>query len=150
MRVYIFKLIAISILFFVFCSSAPDYVPKIRYTPGPGPISSEMDKNDKGTGPITSIKPGPFDTSLAKEGDSILNVKCYSCHALQYSKIGPPLGMVLKEHSPEYVMNMIINPLGMEEKDPHVKFLITRYGSLMPYLSLDSAQARAVVEALRK
>jgi hypothetical protein len=87
MRVYFFRPWAFFILFSVFCSSAPDYVPKIRFTPGPGPISSEMDKNDKGVGPIISVKLGSFDKSLAIEGDSILNVKCYSCHALEYSNL---------------------------------------------------------------
>jgi cytochrome c len=104
---------------------------------------------DKGIGPIKELKLGPVDEKLAATGKEIFDTHCTACHALKENMTGPALGGVLKERTPEFVMNMILNTAEMVAKDPVVKKLVDRFGMSMPAPGLSEEQARAVVEYLR-
>lgn len=106
-------------------------------------------KEDKGIGPIKSVKLGPIDKKLADEGESQFEEKCMSCHRLDSRLVGPPLEYATKEYSPEFIMNMMLNSTVMESQDPAAKALLDEYHIPMIVPGISKHQARAVLEYLR-
>lgn len=104
---------------------------------------------DKGIGPVKSVKLGPIDQNMVKQGQTLFTANCTSCHDLDAKKVGPPLRPVAKTHTPEFIMNMILNPVEMEQKNAEVKGLVKQYNVTMPNLNLKQDQARAIYEYLR-
>ena len=107
------------------------------------------DSKDMGIGPVKNVKLGPIDSKLAAEGKSLFNSNCTACHSLQQKIVGPPLGDITKQRTPEFVMNMILNAPVMEQKDPKVETLVEKYHVNMPNTGLSEKQARAILEYLR-
>ncbi len=105
---------------------------------------------EKGIGPITSVTLGPIDDALAAKGAELFEVKCTACHKLDKRYIGPPLGEVTARRTPEFIMNMILNPEEMMQKHPVVKELLAQYMAQMANQSLTEEEARAILEYLRK
>ena len=103
----------------------------------------------KGIGPVRSVNFGPVDAGLAEKGEAIFTTKCSACHKMDQRYVGPPLGEVLTRRSPEFVMNMMLNPAEMVEKHPEVKALLAQYFTPMPSQNLTEEDARAVLEYLR-
>jgi cytochrome c len=112
-------------------------------------LKTGLQEEDKGIGPIKSLKLGPVDKNLAAKGQQIFEEKCTACHSLDTRKTGPALGKVLESNPPEFVMNFLLNTTEMEEKDPKIKELIQEYGIPMPDLGLSQDQARAILEYFR-
>ncbi len=112
-------------------------------------IPAVQHSEDKGIGPIQNLKLGPVDKTLAAQGQGIFETRCSTCHSLDVRKMGPPLGSVLKENTPEFIMNFLLNTAEMEEKNPKILKLIQEYGAPMPVLGLSQEEARAVLEYLR-
>ena len=120
-------------------------------------FSPEMDSSkkvmvltDKGIGPIKTIALGPIDQKRSTTGSKIFNRSCTSCHLLDAPITGPALRSEALSHSPEFIMNMLVNTVEMVDKDPVVKESMGHYGFLkMPPAKLDSARARAILEYLR-
>ena len=115
-------------------------------------VADEVDPMDnKGIGPITSIElPAEVDATLAKEGETVYNSMCTACHKVNADFIGPAPKGILKRRSPEWVMNMILNPEEMIQKDPIAKDLLIQYnGAPMANQNLTRDQARAVLEYFR-
>ena len=110
-----------------------------------------IDLKNKGIGPIdTVIFSVRLDTVLASEGREIFDQKCTACHRLDAKFIGPPLSHVLNRRSPEWVMNMILNPEGMLAGDSLAQALFMEYkGQVMTQQHLSEQEARAVLEYLR-
>ena len=105
---------------------------------------------DKGVGPIKELKLEPINQKLANDGKAIFAAKCSVCHSLDQKIIGPPLRKVTMRRSPEYIMNMILNPTNMEKEDPIVKELHKNYiATPMTDQSFTQAQARVLLEYLR-
>jgi mono/diheme cytochrome c family protein len=104
---------------------------------------------DKGIGPITEIKLDPIDPKLAKQGQALFNANCAACHTLDAKKTGPPLRHITLDHAPEFIMNMILNPVEMQKKNPEIIKLVEDYAVLMSDLHLKKEQARAILEYLR-
>jgi mono/diheme cytochrome c family protein len=106
---------------------------------------------EHGIGPITeSVKLGPIDEKLVQMGEAVFNSKCAACHKLEERYVGPPLGDVLARRTPEYVMNMALNPEEMLKAHPEVKKLLAQYYTPMPNQNITREEARAIVEYLRK
>jgi cbb3-type cytochrome oxidase cytochrome c subunit len=64
--------------------------------------------------------------------------------------IGPALKDIYDRRSPEWVMNMILNPEGMLKEDPIAKALLKEYNNAqMMNQNLSKEDARAVAEYLR-
>jgi cytochrome c2 len=105
--------------------------------------------SDKGIGPITEVKLGPIDQNLVKKGKEIFDSKCASCHKLEERYVGPPLKGVTKRRKPEWIMNMILNPTEMEQKDPIAKQLLAEYLTQMTFQNVSQEDARAILEYLR-
>jgi mono/diheme cytochrome c family protein len=112
-------------------------------------LPAGQQSEDKGIGPIKTLNLGPVDNALASKGGDIFQNKCSTCHSLDVKKLGPPLGKVLEDNTPEFIMNFLLNTAEMEEKDPKIQKLIQEYGAPMPVLGLSQDEARAVLEYLR-
>lgn len=103
----------------------------------------------KGVGPVRSVELGPLDEELAESGEAVFTSKCSACHKLDERYVGPALRDVTTRRTPEFVMNMILDPEGMLREHPEVKQLLAQYYTPMPNQQLSQDDARAVLEYLR-
>lgn len=111
-----------------------------------------VDLDNKGIGPIKSVKfDDAINEDLAAKGEQTFNTICIACHAVDKRMIGPAMSGVYERRSPEWVMNMILNPDGMLKEDPIAKALLKEYNNaIMLNQNLSEEDARAVAEYLRK
>ncbi|MEW4923903.1 cytochrome c [Algibacter sp. 2305UL17-15] len=115
------------------------------------PASKTIDLNNKGIGPITSLTlPNEIDQALVTKGEDVYKKMCTACHRVDKKFIGPAPTGILERRSPEWVMNMILNPEEMTQKDPLAKALLIEFnGSPMANQNLTEEEARAVLEYFR-
>lgn len=113
--------------------------------------SERIDLSNKGVGPITSVTiPETVDPALADQGKAVYDQMCLACHRVGKKFIGPAPDGILERRTPEWVMNMILNPEGMVKEDPLAKDLLIEFnGSPMANQGLTEEQARAVLEYFR-
>jgi len=113
--------------------------------------SERVDMTTKGVGPITSVELGPeIDQAMAANGKEVYDQMCLACHRIGKKFIGPPPNGILERRTPEWVMNMILNPQEMVQQDPLAKDLLQEFnGSPMSNQGLTEEQARAVLEYFR-
>jgi len=104
---------------------------------------------DKGVGPITSITLGEVDEALATEGKEVFKAKCSACHKMSKRFVGPGLAGVTERRTPEWIMNMILNPEKMVAENEAAKKLLAEYLSPMANQSLTEKEARAILEYFR-
>lgn len=132
---------------------------------GCGPSAEEKEKREKikaqmsapqdplqnkGIGPVKSLTLGPIDEVMAQEGKELFESLCTACHRIDKKFIGPSPKDILDRRSPEWIMNMILNPQEMVEKDPIAKqLLIEANGAPMANQSLTEEQARKILEYFR-
>ena len=100
-------------------------------------------------GPITSVELGEIDPGLIEQGEASFKLRCTACHQMETRVVGPPLGNVLDERSPEYVMNMILNPTQMLAEHPAAKAMLEEYVVPMADLGVTEEEARGILEYLR-
>jgi mono/diheme cytochrome c family protein len=120
-------------------------------TPEKVPASKTVDLKNKGIGPITSIS---LDTEVNQDmvthGADVFKKMCAACHRLDKKFIGPAPKNILERRSPEWVMNMILNPEEMTKKDPLAKALLIEFnGAPMANQNLTEDEARAILEYFR-
>ena len=109
-----------------------------------------IDLSNKGIGPIKSITLGEIDQSMADNGQKLFKSKCSSCHKTTKRFIGPNPTGIMERRSPEWIMNMILNPEEMVQKDPIAKQLLIKFnGSPMANQNLTKDETRAVLEYFR-
>jgi mono/diheme cytochrome c family protein len=109
------------------------------------------DELEFGIGPIRNLRLGDIDPLLASAGEEVFALKCSACHRLDERYIGPALGDVTQKRTPEYVMNMILNPEEMVERHPEAKKLFAEFNfTPMANQQLTEDDARAVLEYLRQ
>ena len=115
------------------------------------PASQRIDLENKGVGPIKSLTlDAEIDEALAKNGEDVYNQLCLACHRVGKKFIGPAPNGILERRSPEWVMNMILDPENMVKEDPLAKDLLTEFnGAPMANQGLTEDQARAVLEYFR-
>ncbi|MEZ4809001.1 MAG: cytochrome c [Allomuricauda sp.] len=113
--------------------------------------SERVDMSTKGIGPIKSVTLAQeIDQALAANGKEVYEQMCLACHRIGKKFIGPPPNGVLERRSPEWVMNMILNPQEMVQQDPLAKDLLQEFnGSPMSNQGLTEDQARAILEYFR-
>ncbi|MCB1137159.1 MAG: cytochrome c [Leptospiraceae bacterium] len=112
--------------------------------------STQDPMQNKGIGPVTALELTDIDPALAQKGAQIFEIKCSSCHKMDERHVGPALGEVTTRRSPEWIMNMILNPEEMINKDPIAEELYATYMTPMANQNLSQDEARAVLEYLRK
>ncbi|MDX1364281.1 c-type cytochrome [Arenibacter latericius] len=110
-----------------------------------------VDLDNKGVGPIKSVTfADEIDTEMAAKGEKTFNTLCVACHMVDQRMIGPAIKGVYERRSPEWVMNMIMNPDGMLKEDPIAKALLKEYNNaIMLNQNLSEEDARAVAEFFR-
>ena len=104
---------------------------------------------DKGVGPITSVTLGEIDQKMADEGKAVFLAKCSACHKISKRVVGPALVGVTTRRSPEWIMNMILNPEKMVAENPIAKKLLAEYVAPMANQNLTEAEARLILEYFR-
>lgn len=103
-----------------------------------------------GIGPVKEeIKLTPVDANLYSKGEQIFSVKCIACHKFGTRLVGPPLKDVTKRRRPEWIMNQILNPLEMTQKDKVSKELFAQYLIQMTFQDVTQDDARAILEYFR-
>ena len=106
--------------------------------------------SNKGIGPISSVSLGEIDTDLVAAGEAEFKAKCTACHKISKRHIGPGLKGITERRSPEWIMNMILNPEEMVQKDPIAKQLLIEYnGAPLANQNLTEDEARSILEYFR-
>ena len=115
------------------------------------PASKRIDLANKGLGPIKSVTfDAEIDQKLATEGAEVFKKMCTACHRTNKKFVGPPPTGIFERRSPEWVMNMILDPEGMVKNDPLAKELLMEFnGSPMANQNLTEQEARSVLEYFR-
>ena len=113
--------------------------------------SKKVDLISKGVGPIKSITLGAeVDQKMATHGADVYKKMCTACHRAEKKFIGPSPKGIMERRSPEWIMNMILNPEEMVKVDPLAKELLMEFnGAPMANQNLSEEDARAVLEYFR-
>ena len=102
-------------------------------------------------GPIINvILEDKVNISMASSGEKLFNQLCTSCHIINEDYIGPAMSGILDRRSPEWIMNMILNPIQMLEEDPIAIELLEKYNFEYMYnQNLLEEEAREILEYFR-
>ena len=113
--------------------------------------SSISSLDNKGIGPISKIVfDNEINQNLAKSGKKLFNQLCTSCHMIKEESVGPAIKGILDRRSPEWIMNMILNPTEMLQEDPIAKKLLAEYNNEYMYnQNLIEDEAREIIEYFR-
>jgi len=113
--------------------------------------SERIELTNKGIGPVSSLTlEETIDDAMAAKGKEVYDQMCLACHRIGKKFIGPAPDGILERRSPEWVMNMILNPDQMVKEDPLAKELLMEFnGSPMANQGLNEEQARAILEYFR-
>lgn len=113
--------------------------------------SERIDLTNKGIGPVKSVTiAAEVDQNLAAQGKVVYDKMCTACHKPDKNYIGPSPKDILERRTPEWVMNMILNPEVMIVQDPLAKDLLMEFnGAPMANQNLTEEQARAILEYFR-
>ena len=152
MKKFALNLLALSLLLAMFSCSSDKSEPVSEGAKPKSMLAKEADPLDnKGIGPITDLKLDPtIDQAMAEKGKATYEKMCSACHKPLEKFIGPPPKGILERRSPEWVMNMILNPEIMVKEDPIAKKLLMEHnGSPMANQHLTQEEARAVLEYFR-
>lgn len=123
--------------------------PVVEQKEEPAGINISDTRDNKGIGPISSVTLAELDSKLAESGKVLFQAKCTACHKENKRLVGPAVNEVLNRRSPEWVMNMILNPDEMLEKDPVAMQLLKEYKSPMNNQGLTEEEARTILEYFR-
>jgi cytochrome c551/c552 len=108
---------------------------------------TQSESVDKGIGPIKNVELNHHvDKEISAVGKTTFDSKCSACHKMNKRFIGPSLDLVTKRRSPEWIMNMILNPDQMVKENKVAKELLMEYISPMANQSLTEEEARSILE----
>lgn len=113
--------------------------------------SESIDLTNKGVGPIKSLTlPAEIDQAMVTKGADVYKRMCTACHRADKKFIGPAPKGIMKRRTPEWIMNMILDPEGMVKNDQLAKDLLMEFnGAPMANQNLTEEEARAVLEYFR-
>ena len=105
---------------------------------------------ENGIGPVKKkLNLGPINKELSAEGEKIFETKCGTCHKLDERYTGPAQRDVLQRVTPEYLLNMTLNPDEMIKKHPRAKKLLAEYMTVMTFQNVKMKDALAILEYFR-
>ena len=115
------------------------------------PASQRITLDNKGVGQIKDITLDPeINQEMATAGGELFKTNCTACHKTDRRFIGPKMQGILERRSPEWVMNMILDPKLMTEEDQCAKDLLVEFnGAAMANQNLTVEQTRALLEYFR-
>ncbi len=113
--------------------------------------SQKVDLKNKGVGPIKSVSlDAEVNQEMATKGADVFKKMCTACHRTNKKFVGPSPQNILERRTPEWVMNMILDPEKMIKEDPLARELLIEFnGSPMANQNLSEEDARAVLEYFR-
>ena len=121
-------------------------------TSAPVEVKKEADADpmkDLGIGPIKSVTLGEIDEAMVAEGKELFKLKCSACHKVSKRVVGPAMLGVTERRSPEWIMNMILNPEVMVAENAIAKKLLAEYLAPMANQNLTEKEARVILEYFR-
>lgn len=93
----------------------------------------------------------PVDHEAAEAGEKLFSTKgCTACHAWGKKLTGPDLKDVTKRRTATWMENQILHPDVMVKTDPIAHDLFAKHMLQMPKQGLTEAQAKQVIEYLKK
>ena len=105
---------------------------------------------ENGIGPVKKkLNLAPINKELSAEGEKIFETKCGTCHKLDDRYVGPAQRDVLQRVTPEYLINMTLNPDEMLKKHPRAKKMLAEYLTLMTNQNVKMKDALALLEYFR-
>lgn len=115
------------------------------------PASERITLDDKGVGPIKNLElPTTIDQDMVAKGQALFKTNCSACHKVEKRFIGPSPKGIMKRRSPEWIMNMILDPQLMVEQDRCAKDLLIEFnGAAMANQNMTEEQARDILEYFR-
>lgn len=139
----------VPLLFLAGCGGNPTADESAETASAPATPAVLDPMEDKGIGPIKSLTLGPIDEAMVAEGKKVYDAMCTACHKVEKRFIGPsPVG-ILDRRTPEWIMNMILNPDVMVKENAQARQLLAEYMAPMANQNLTEEQARAVLEYFR-
>jgi cytochrome c len=138
-------------LFLISCGSKDEKKKGFEYNRTQKIDKKSNDRNVSKTHIDLDIKGiGPINNDLAEKGKATFNQKCTACHMANRKLIGPAMKGIYERRSPEWVMNMLLNPAEMLKKDPVAIALLKEYNNIMMLnQNLTNDEARSISEYLR-
>jgi hypothetical protein len=154
----IFLLLAISI--FISCGSKEEKKKGFEYNRTQKEVKKSttvggsevpVDLSNKGIGPIEAVDfSNPIDLEMVTLGENAFKQKCMACHMANRKLIGPAMSGIYDRRSPEWVINLLLNPTQMLKEDPVANALLKEYNNVMMLnQNLTQDEARAIAEYLR-
>jgi mono/diheme cytochrome c family protein len=115
------------------------------------PASERITLDDKGVGQIKDLPLDPqINQEMVAEGEAIFKTNCTACHKVEKRFIGPSPKGIMERRSPEWIMNMILDPQLMVEQDRCAMDLLVEFnGAAMANQNLTVDQARSILEYFR-
>jgi mono/diheme cytochrome c family protein len=108
------------------------------------------DNPEIGIGPVKELKLEPqVNEDMANKGKVTFEAKCVSCHKFNEKLVGPPLAGITKKRKPEWIMNMILNPVEMTQKNPAAQELYRQFLVQMTFQDVTQDDARNLLEYFR-
>ncbi len=106
---------------------------------------------ENGIGPIKEKinLSAQIDEIKVKSGAEVFEIKCTQCHKIDERYTGPSLREVTVTRSPEYILNMIMNPEEMTKRHPEAKKLLGMYANQMTYQNVTMEDAKNILEYFR-
>jgi len=105
---------------------------------------------NKGIGPVDHILLGNLDLVMAQEGKVAYDQLCRMCHNEIKQMEGPAHQGITNRRTPEWIMNMMMNPSEMAKNDPIAKILAERVNGVeMADMNLSKEEARKILEYFR-
>lgn len=115
------------------------------------PASERITLDNKGVGKIKDLPLDPtIDNEMVARGKALFDTNCSACHKVDKRFIGPSPKGIMKRRSPEWIMNMILDPQLMVEQDRCAKDLLVEFnGAAMANQNMTEEQARDILEYFR-
>lgn len=115
------------------------------------PASERITLDNKGVGEVKNL---PLDAEINQDmvarGAELFKTNCSACHKVDKRFIGPSPKGITKRRSPEWIMNMILDPELMVAEDRCAKDLLIEFnGAAMANQSMTFDQARDILEYFR-
>ncbi len=132
-------------------SKAPEQSTEASTETNEVPPSQRITLDEKGVGQIKEITLDPeINTEMAAAGEAIFKSNCMACHKIDKRFIGPSPKGILERRSPEWIMNMILDPKLMTEQDRCAKDLLIEFnGAAMANQNLTVEETRSILEYFR-
>ncbi len=115
------------------------------------PASERITLDNKGVGRIKNVTlASTIDQEMVERGKTLFNTNCSACHKIDKRFIGPSPKGIMDRRSPEWIMNMVLDPQLMVEQDRCAKDLLIEFnGAAMANQNMTEEQARDILEYFR-